>query len=169
MFLETLAQEYAGGQNPGVIVTATPGTGSTGEYYSHWYIGDEDWGANGWNKDTPWCACFLSWAAVENEIVTKASPFVFANVDTGMSAFVTAQNDGIDGNGAWKTSGPEPGDYIFFDWTGEQKDPAHVGVVLDTQGEFIFTIEGNSSGRVAVRKYSANDRVIMGYGVLPGF
>jgi len=158
-FLDKLAGEYNGGNNTGKSPT-------TGEYYSHWYIGAENWGTNGWNKDTPWCACFVSWAAVnmEGSTIGKDSPFVFANVDTGMAAFKNPSN-----GGTWKTADPKPGDYIFFDWTGDKKDPAHVGAVLDTQGNDIYTIEGNSSGRVAVRKYHINDPVIMGYGVLPGF
>lgn len=169
-FLETLAQQYYSGQNTGRI-------NGVDKYYSHWYIGDAGWGKNGWNKDTPWCACFVSWAAVNmpGSTITKGSPFVFANVDEGMKAFKQADGD------RWEEADgshiPDPGDYIFFDWTGEQKDPAHVGVVLDVANEivdgvtrtYIYTIEGNSSGRVAVRKYKIGDPVIMGYGVLPDF
>lgn len=160
-FLNILAGEYDDGNNTGMSPTAN-------EYYSRWYIGAENWGQNGWNKDTPWCACFVSWAAEKNGI----NGFKFANVDTGMELFKKAN--------AWRESTQSniheilPGDYIFFDWTGEQKDPAHVGVVLDVQPSIddpreIYTIEGNSSGRVAVRKYNIGDPVIMGYGVLPGF
>jgi len=159
-FLETLAAEYGDGNNTGII--QNPG-GEPYTYYSEWYIdGYED--HPGWNKDTPWCACFLSWAAEKNGI----SGFKFANVDTGKELF--------DKAGKWKhaDSGytPMPGDYIFFDWSGQKKDPAHVGAVLDvdTVNGLIYTIEGNSSGRVAVRMYAVNDDpVILGYGVLPAF
>lgn len=162
-FLNTVAGEYNGGKNTGMSPTM-------GKYYSQWYIGS-GWGTNGWNKDTPWCACFLSWAADQNNI----NGFKFANVDAGMELFKQAGKDDVPDNGKWMDaeSGvvPTPGDYVFFDWTGAQKDPAHVGVVLevDTEHGFIYTIEGNSSGRVAVRKYDVNDPVIMGYGILPGF
>jgi len=166
-FLETLAGEYNGGKNTGQIV----GGDGSWEYYSEWYI--EGYNNNGWDKDTPWCACFVSWAAVEAGLVPKESPLVFANVDTGMELFKKAGTDADPSNGKWVDAVPgvvpTPGDYIFFDWTGERKDPAHVGVVLDTQGDDVYTIEGNSSGRVAVRKYNIGDSVIMGYGVLPGF
>ena len=55
--------------------------------------------------------------------------------------------------------------------------PGAEGTVLDVANEivdgvtrtYIYTIEGNSSGRVAVRKYKIGDPVIMGYGVLPDF
>lgn len=161
-FLDILAGEYNDGNNTGM-------SPSTGEYYSHWYIGNDGWGKNGWNKDTPWCACFVSWAAEQNGI----SGFRFADVDVGMELFRQAGKDAEPNNGKWVDAGtgtmPTPGDYIFFDWSGEQKDPAHVGVVLDTRDGYVYTIEGNSSGRVAVRKYSITDPVIMGYGVLTGF
>jgi len=160
-FLNILAGEYNGGNNTGMS--------STGEYYSRWYIGAENWGTNGWNKDTPWCACFVSWAADKIGV----TGFKFANVDSGMELFKKAGADADLNNGKWVDAGagviPTPGDYIFFDWSGQQKDPAHVGAVLDTQDGYVYTIEGNSSGRVAVRKYNINDPVIMGYGILPGF
>jgi hypothetical protein len=47
-----------------------------------------------------------------------------------------------------------------------------VGVVLkieegtDGKPARVFTIEGNSSGRVAVRSYTLTDKRIIGYGVL---
>lgn len=164
-FLEALAGEYAGGNNTGKILNPIlqSGVPQSYDYYSEWYIGS--YAANpGWNKDTPWCACFASWAAEKSGVLPENTPFKFANVDTGMAAFTTAAN-----GGQWKTDDPKPGDYIFFDWSGEKKDPAHVGVVLDVRGGEVYTIEGNSSNRVSVRKYSLHEKAIMGYGVLPQF
>ena len=67
----------------------------------------------------------------------------------------------------WRDSGatPIPGDYVFFDWDGGT-DPDHVGAVLCVEGNFLYTIEGNSGGRVAVNCYPKNDPRIVGYGVL---
>ena len=163
-FLEALAQEYKGGANYGEVQNPI----SDEDYYSQWYIGT-GWEKNGWNKDTPWCACFVSWAAVKSGIIPRddaGKDFVFANVDEGMALF---RDEAMKGE--WKDGSetPTPGDYIFFDWSGQRKDPAHVGVVLDVKGEDIYTIEGNSSNRVAVRRYSLDDPAIMGYGVLPQF
>lgn len=166
-FLEALAGEYAAGKNTGMIQNSiTVNGGAEGyRYYSEWYIGGYAPGS-GWNKDTPWCACFASWAAVKSGVLPASGPFKFANVDTGMAAFQNTAN-----GGQWKTANPEPGDYIFFDWSGEKKDPAHVGVVLDvdTMNHVLYTIEGNSSNRVSVRKYNLSEKTIMGYGVLPQF
>ena len=41
-----------------------------------------------------------------------------------------------------------------------------IGAVLCVEGNFLYTIEGNSGGRVAVQRYDLNDPRIVGYGVL---
>lgn len=151
-FLQTLAAQYG---STGQII------GGNGTYFSQWYIEAAGgvWGQNGWGPDTPWCACFLSWAAVQSGAVEN--PPYFANVDTGMAGFQTA--------GRWADKNddytPIPGDYIFFDWSGGA-DPAHAGAVLYVEDGYVYTIEGNSGGRVAVQKYSLDDPRIVGYGLL---
>lgn len=160
-FLKTLAGQY----------------GSRGEikgesdyrYFSEWYI--DDYAKNpGWNQYTPWCACFLSWAADQKKASINGTPPSFADVDEGMAKF----KDGSYGQ--WREPNDEknkpiPGDYVFFDWDGRNdpdggKDPDHVGAVLCVEGNFLYTIEGNSGGRVAVQRYDLNDKRIVGYGVL---
>lgn len=152
-FLKTLAGQYG---SRGEIL---PENTSPYKYFSEWYI-DRYEGHPGWNKNTPWCACFLSWAAAQQPNETfDGNPPRFADVDDGMKLFR---------DGQWRDSGatPIPGDYVFFDWDGDI-DPDHVGAVLcvDENG-YLYTIEGNSSGRVAVNRYPKNDPRIMGYGVL---
>lgn len=136
---------------------------NTDTYFSKWYIGGYE-GHPGWNQYTPWCACFLSWAAAQQPGETfDGAPPRFADVDDGMKLF---RDNGRDDQ--WRDSGatPIPGDYVFFDWDGDI-DPDHVGAVLcvDENG-YLYTIEGNSSGRVALNCYPKNDPRIMGYGVL---
>lgn len=131
---------------------------NTDTYFSKWYNRD-------WNKNTPWCACFLSWAAAQQPGETfNGAPPRFANVDEGMEKF----KDGSYGQ--WRAPNDEvnmpiPGDYVFFDWDRDI-DPDHVGAVLCVEGNFLYTIEGNSGGMVAVQRYDLNDKRIMGYGVL---
>ena len=130
--------------------------GSTGQIiggsgsFAQWYN-------SGWSPDTPWCACFLSWAAAQ----TAGDPPRFADVDEGMAAFQSGSR--------WAEAGgeytPIPGDYIFFDWGGGS-DPAHVGAVLYVENGWVYTIEGNSGGRVAVQRYALSDPRIVGYGLL---
>lgn len=129
-------------------------------YFSEWYIGNYA-DHPGWNKYTPWCACFLSWAADQMNASINNAPPRFANVDEGMEKF----KDGSYGQWRERTATPIPGDYVFFDWDGGT-DPDHVGAVLCVEGNFLYTIEGNSGGRVAVHRYSLSDPRIVGYGVL---
>lgn len=146
-FLQKLADQY---DSRGEII------GGKG-YFSEWYIGN--YADNpGWNQYTPWCACFLSWAADQKKASINGAPPRFAKVDDGMKLFRDDQ---------WRDSGatPIPGDYVFFDWDGGT-DPDHVGAVLCVKDGFLYTIEGNSGGKVAVNRYPKNDPRIMGYGVL---
>ena len=159
-FLQTLAGQYdSRGEIKG---------GSDYTYFSEWYIHGYE-GHPGWNQYTPWCACFLSWAADQQKASINGDPPSFADVDEGMEKFKDSR--------MWRERGdtnnkPIPGDYVFFDWDGGTdpdgvKDPDHVGAVLcvDEDG-YLYTIEGNSGGRVAVNRYSLSDKRIVGYGVL---
>lgn len=152
-FLQTLAGQY---DSRGEIKSDD----STYTYFSEWYI-DGYARDPGWNQYTPWCACFLSWAANQKKASIDGNPPRFANVDDGMKRF----QDGSYGQ--WRDSGttPIPGDYVFFDWDGGS-DPDHVGAVLCVKDGFLYTIEGNSGGKVAVNRYPKNDPRIVGYGVL---
>lgn len=154
-FLQTLAGQY---DSKGEIL---PENTSPYKYFSEWYIGD--YAKNpGWNQYTPWCACFLSWAADQMKNSIDGDPPRFANVDTGMEGF---QKSGKWRNPNDANNKPIPGDYVFFDWDGDS-NPDHVGAVLFVDGTQLYTIEGNSGGKVAVNCYPKNDPRIMGYGVL---
>lgn len=178
-FLQALASQYAiksGNvtlRNPGLILVNGESDGiyySNGIYYSQWYITSTGgkWGENGWNANTPWCACFISWGL--NQVLGNDAP-CFANVDSFMNYLKNSGNDH-----RWEDSRyydeatpyvPRPGDLIFFDWTVDSvRDPAHIGAVIKKDGDYVYTIEGNSANRVAVRKYSLNDPRIIGYGAL---
>ena len=150
-FLQTLAGQY---DSRGEIKNGD----GTYNYFSEWYINGYK-NHPGWNQYTPWCACFLSWAADQKKASIDGDPPSFADVDKGMTKFKDS--------GMWRKRGatPIPGDYVFFDWDG-RTDPDHVGAVLCVEGDFLYTIEGNSSGRVALNRYPKNDPRIMGYGVL---
>lgn len=155
-FLKTLAGQYG---SRGEI--KSDDSTYTYKYFSEWYI--DDYANNpGWNQYTPWCGCFLSWAADQQKASINGDPPRFANVDEGMEKFKDSR--------MWRERGdtnnkPIPGDYVFFDWDGGS-DPDHVGAVLCVEGNFLYTIEGNSGGRVAVQRYDLNDPRIVGYGVL---
>lgn len=152
-FLQTLADQY---DSRGEIKNGD----GTYNYFSEWYIdGYKD--HPGWNQYTPWCACFLSWAAAQQSETINGTPPSFADVDKGMTKFKDS--------GMWRDRGatPVPGDYVFFDWDGgTDPDPDHVGAVLCVKDGYLYTIEGNSGGKVAVQRYLLSDSRIVGYGVL---
>lgn len=159
-FLKTLAGQY---DSRGEIKNGD----GTYNYFSEWYI--HSYKDNpGWNQYTPWCGCFLSWGADQQKASINGDPPSFADVDEGMAKFTE--------NGKWRSPNdannmPIPGDYVFFDWDGRNdpdgvKDPDHVGAVLCVEGNYLYTIEGNSGGKVAVQRYSLSDSRIVGYGVL---
>lgn len=155
-FLQKLADQY---DSRGEIKNDD----SKYRYFSEWYI--DDYANNpGWNQYTPWCACFLSWAADQKKASIDGAPPRFADVDKGMADF---KNNGKWRNPNDEKNKPIPGDYVFFDWDGgSDPDPDHVGAVLCVKGDYLYTIEGNSGGRVAVQRYLLSDRRIVGYGVL---
>lgn len=75
--------------------------------------------------------------------------------------------------GLWKTSNPLPGDVIFYT-NGTRA--YHTGLVIDSYGGRVYTIEGNTSsksgvvengGAVAEKSYSLSYSKIMGYGHPP--
>lgn len=153
-FLKTLAGQY---DSRGEIKSGD----STYTYFSEWYI-DRYANHPGWNQYTPWCGCFLSWGAEQQRDTIDGDPPRFADVDDGMNAFQT-QKKWRNPNDAKNM--PIPGDYVFFDWDGGT-NPDHVGAVLCVKDGFLYTIEGNSGGRVAVQRYLLSDPRIVGYGVL---
>lgn len=160
-FLKTLADQY---DSRGNILK---GDTSRYKYFSEWYIDGYD-NHPGWNQYTPWCGCFLSWGAEQQRDTIDGDPPKFADVDKGMASFKES--------GKWRNPNdannmPIPGDYVFFDWDGRNdpdggKDPDHVGAVLCVEGNYLYTIEGNSGGKVAVNRYPLSDKRIVGYGVL---
>ena len=137
-------------------VGSTGASLTTGEYFSEWYIGG--YADNpGWNAQTPWCACFISWAMEQCSGDLMMVPR-YADVEKFRSSFNLA---------SWKTHAPDPGDIIFFDWVvNETAYAQHVGVVTAVKDGKVHTIEGNADGEVARRTYMLDDPCILGYGVL---
>lgn len=158
-FLDVLISQYGSTGKINYTVDNAKGADDP-TYYSEWYIGQtyvNGVGQGGWNADTPWCACYVSWALAEAGVTAPAGhDRWYANVDEFMAHFGTLQTE------------PTPGDLVFFDWITDDgiQDPQHVGVVLTVADDYIITIEGNSAGRVAMRRYPMNDDRILGYGVL---
>jgi len=147
-FLEVLLSQYGSG---GTIIQNGK---STNIPYSLWYCGGTY--LPGWNADTPWCACFASWAMAQISDSLETVPRE-ADVDELLPLVQTISSS--------TPSSVKPGDLIFFNWD-DDSELEHVGVVLFMEAGYVYTIEGNSGGQVALRRYPTNSSSIHRYGVL---
>lgn len=135
-FLKKLASQYG---SKGKIV-------GTDTYYATWYNSD-------WGEEAAWCACYISWVIAQDEVAPRLK-------NAPKEAYVDSLRKAVS-----DTDNSKPGDLIFFNFD-EDAESDHVGVVLTFSGNYIYTIEGNTAGKVAVRKYAVGDPRIMGYGIL---
>lgn len=115
--------------------------------YINWY--------GGFGTGTPWCAIFVSWCANQAGVSTSIIP-KFSSCAVGRSWF--------ESKGLFKYKGsytPKRGDIIFFLSNGA----SHTGIVEKCTGGTVYTIEGNTSNKVARRNYSVTNSRITGYGI----
>lgn len=103
-----------------------------------------------------WCADFTSW-------VFKQAGAPLGKDGRGED-YVPFLKDWAKQQGRWKTSDPQPGDAIIFNWDGNKSaNPDHVGVVVKVEGGRIYTVEGNSSDKVNRNSYVIDAGVIQGF------
>ncbi len=176
-FLTELVGQYG---SEGYILD---GSGNaTGTSFSKWYNAE-------WADDTPWCVTYLSWGLEQLKdagvtYLADAAPR-YGNVETWTKQLQMSEYlQDADGNyiknpnkqypGDWlnkyeaetaELTKPLAGDLVFFDWDGNG-DADHVGAVVCVQGDELYTIEGNSNGRVQLQSYPLGAAVFMGYGVM---
>lgn len=131
---------------------------SSGETYNKWYCGGSYW--DNWNAETPWCATFLSWAIAQIPSHFNSVPKE-ANVDNLWDHMKKTYT-----NTPTNRASITPGDFIFFSWDNDPNTLEHVGAVFAVDNTWVYTIEGNSGGKVALHRYLLNDASIVGYGVL---
>lgn len=71
---------------------------------------------------------------------------------------------------------PQPGDLIFFNAGYTPLDEGHIGMVVFSDDNYVYTAEGNTSSQDGVeaegggaffKKYSLSDSAIAGYGAMP--
>lgn len=119
-----------------------------GRKYWEWY---------GFGYHIEWCAAFVSWAYGQ---AGKKEP-MFTGCYTGAEWFKERGQWG-DANYA----DIAPGDSIFFDWNFDGSAD-HVGLVIGTDGEKVYTVEGNRDDICITRGYNrATYPYILGYGLM---
>ncbi len=115
------------------------------------------------NNAFDWCACFVNWCLSQARVD-------YASGELGCWRWAQIfKNMGMFANSAAYrgTYAPRPADLIFFNWDGNNTCSGHVGFVLYTTADSVYTVEGNSGNQVKVRSYKLNDPRIIGYGTPP--
>lgn len=115
------------------------------------------WSWYGFDSRVAWCACFVSWC--------------YNRAGVSEPRFAACQSQGIPwftSHGQWGDRGYQnlaPGDAIFFDWELDG-EADHVGIVIGTDGERVYTVEGNSGDACKIKSYPLNYECIKGYGLM---
>ena len=154
--------------------------------------GRTKYGAWAGDSAAQWCAEFQCWCVVQvdrrwgTSLLRNVYPF-YTSSNTGLRWFLRAGRyvvrkgkvedwgyQWLKGQKSYIHSGdyiPQPGDWVFFNWTGGT-DTEHVALVeyctRDTRyGDvLIHVIEGNKPSSVARDVYEINDPSIIGYGTV---
>lgn len=111
----------------------------------------------------PWCAAFVSFCLRRSLIPTSIAP-----THVNCTSWVNIFKKGTVNYRFYSPDGYTPimGDIIFFkNNNGTTRISDHVGLVLGASDEYVFTIEGNTSGGVYTRVYERNAAKIVGYAV----
>jgi hypothetical protein len=146
---------------------ANPGSGNFTKYARDlWKAGYY----NGNKQGIAWCSVFVDWChymasgkdKTQAQKVSCQSGPLGAGCGYSMGYYQSA--------GRFFTDAPQVGDQIYF---GSGKAVTHTGIVVELQGAYIHTVEGNTApeegvvsdgGRVVRKRYHRNDRSILGYG-----
>ena len=135
--------------NTAVVDRAKSQVGNVGgQPYWSWY---------GFNSRVEWCACFVSWCYNQ---AGKSEPRFAACQSQGIPWF---QSHGQWGDRSYTNIAP--GDAIFFDWDLDGSAD-HVGLVIGTDGQRVYTVEGNSGDACKIKSYPLDYRCIKGYGLM---
>ena len=144
--------QFVNGTRPGntaLVDIAKSQVGNVGgQPYWSWY---------GFDYRVEWCACFVSWCYGQAGL---SEPRFAACTSQGMPWF-TSRGQWGDRNYA----NIAPGDAIFFDWDNSG-DADHVGIVIGTDGERVYTVEGNSGDACKIKSYPLGSSLIRGYGLM---
>ena len=135
--------------NTAVVDRAKSQVGNVGgQPYWSWY---------GFNSRVEWCACFVSWCYNQ---AGKSEPRFAACQSQGIPWF---QSHGQWGDRSYTNIAP--GDAIFFDWDLDGSAD-HVGLVIGTDGQRVYTVEGNSGDACKIKSYPLDYGCIKGYGLM---
>lgn len=121
--------------------------------YPKWY--------NGKKNGYAWCDMFVDWCFLTAFGYEKALKLL-CQPEKSAGAGCTYSLRYYKAKSQFHTSGPKPGDQIFFGTSIDNS--SHTGIVEKVDGSKVYTIEGNTSDQVARRSYALNNSRILGYG-----
>lgn len=121
--------------------------------YPNWY--------NGKKNGYAWCDMFVDWCFLTAFGYAKALELL-CQPEKSAGAGCTYSAGYYKKKGQFYTSGPKPGDQIFFGTS--ISNCSHTGIVEKIDGSKVYTIEGNTSDQVARRSYALTNSTIVGYG-----
>ncbi len=139
-------------------------TGSSGNCVEYFRLLIPNWSDN----SDEWCACFVNWCLNQAHIDYASSEIGCWKWVVELKAMKMFEN-----SAAYQgTYTPRPADMIFFHWADKEgkynnTGASHIGYVLYTTDERVYTIEGNADNNVTVRSYALNDPCVIGYGTPP--
>ncbi len=100
---------------------------------------DNKYGRELGSNNIPWCGMFVRWCLQRAGFTVDGA----GGPDTEPNpALSSAGAQSYQRLGRWSTSGPQPGDLVFFSWHGGAVE--HVGLVESVSPSAITTIEGNA-------------------------
>ena len=122
---------------------------------------------NGMSYGYYWCASFVNWCLRQAGVPESAT----AGVEVSCQRwFADCKAEGI-----YRSKGgyiPKLGDIIFFKDKGSAVDSTHVGLVRYSDGNYVYTVEGNTSNGseyssngeyVALKSHKLSSSYIVGY------
>lgn len=111
---------------------------------------------NGVSYGYEWCAAFVSWclrqAGIPKDVATTE---ISCNRMTNW--YKKNDNNTFFMKNVYT---PLAGDIIMF---ADEDSPSHVGLVLGMKDGYVYTIEGNSGGKVGIHSYKQTSDYIYGY------
>ena len=110
----------------------------------------------GFSGNDPWCAMFVSWCANQAGFIDSGIIPKYASCSDGVSWFQSKNAFHKEGSGYT----PQPGDIVFFGSGGG----SHTGIVVKSDDNNVYTIEGNTSDMVAERTRPRATGYVYGYG-----
>ncbi len=174
---------YQEGNSLAQLDGTTPTAGNFTEY--NYNMGDFGIGYGG--LEYHWCASFVSFCLYQSRCHDYGDFFDCARYHLDEPEYIWREiscqywtyalrlaNRFYDSEYFGGNHTPSSGDLIFF--TRDGKTASHIGIVLYTEGNTVYTVEGNTSsaskleingGGVYVKNYKKTSSQILGFGVLP--